>query len=87
FEMVDQGTPDEKILAYATGNPRYKGIESYTEVPPHVLLEVAHFFSIYKDMEGKRTKVTGWKDRDEAYERIMASHRRYLAKKESEGKA
>ncbi len=86
FEMVDQGTPDEKILAYATGNPRFKGIESYTEVPPHVLLEVAHFFSIYKDMEGKRTKVTGWKDCDEAYERIRASHRRYVEKRASAGK-
>jgi inorganic pyrophosphatase len=78
FEMVDQGTPDEKILAYATGNPRFKGVESYTEVPPHILLEVEHFFSIYKDMEGKRTKVLGWKDRDAARETILSCHKRYL---------
>jgi inorganic pyrophosphatase len=27
FEMLDQGIPDEKILAYATGNPRYGEIK------------------------------------------------------------
>jgi len=70
--------PDEKILAYATGNPRFKGVESYAEVPPHILLEVEHFFSVYKDLEGKRTKVLGWKDRDTAQEIIRASHRRYF---------
>lgn len=78
FEMLDQGVPDEKILAYATGNPRFGGIESYAEVPPHVLLEVEHFFSIYKDLEGKRTKVLGWKDRDAARKIILTSHQRYM---------
>ena len=78
FEMLDQGVPDEKILAYATGNPRFNGIENYTEVIPHVLLEVEHFFSVYKDMEGKRTKVLGWRDRDAAQESIRSSHQRYF---------
>jgi inorganic pyrophosphatase len=78
FEMLDQGVPDEKILAYATGNPRFNGIESYTEMSPHVLLEVEHFFSVYKDMEGKRTQVLGWKDRDTAQEIIRASHQCYF---------
>jgi inorganic pyrophosphatase len=78
YEMLDQGAPDKKILAYATGNPRFKGIESYTEVPPHVLLEIEHFFSVYKDMEGKRTEALGWKVRKTAQESIRASHQRYL---------
>jgi inorganic pyrophosphatase len=78
FEMLDQGVPDEKILAYATGNPRFSSVESYTQVQHHVLLEIEHFFSIYKDLEGNRTKVLGWKDRDAAREIIRASHQRYL---------
>ena len=75
--MLDQGTRDEKILACATGNPRFSGIQNYTEVQPHILLEVEHFFSIYKDLEGKRTKVLGWKDRQTAHEIIQRSHKRY----------
>jgi inorganic pyrophosphatase len=29
-------------------------------------------------MEGKRTKVLGWKDRDAARETILSCHKRYL---------
>lgn len=77
FEMLDQGIRDEKILAYATGNPRFSSIQSYTDVQPHILKEVEHFFSIYKDLEGKRTKVLGWKDRSAAHSIIEASHARF----------
>ena len=77
FEMLDQGVRDEKVLAYATGNARFMNISEYTEVPSHVLLEIAHFFSIYKDLEGKRTEVLGWKDRQAAYEIIRGANRRY----------
>ena len=78
FEMLDQGVLDEKILAYATGNPRFSGSDSYSQVPRHVLLEVEHFFAVYKDLEETRTKVLGWKDRDAAREIIRSSHQRYL---------
>lgn len=77
FEMLDQGIRDEKILAYATGNPRFSDINDYTEVQPHILREVEHFFSIYKDLEGKRTKVLGWKDRTVAHEVIRLSNQKY----------
>lgn len=80
FEMMDQGARDEKILAYATGNARFSKIENYTEVQPHILLEIAHFFSIYKDLEEKRTEALGWKDRQSAYQVIEAAHARYRAK-------
>jgi inorganic pyrophosphatase len=77
FEMLDQEVRDEKVLAYATGNPRLTTIENYTEVLPHILLEVAHFFATYKDLEGKKTKVLGWRDRQAAHEIIRLSHIRY----------
>lgn len=77
FKMLDQGIRDEKILAYATGNPRFASIQNYTDVMAHVLREVEHFFSIYKDLEGKRTKVLGWKDRKSAYKIIRSSHERF----------
>jgi len=77
FEMLDQGVKDEKVLAYATGNARFTNIENYAEVPPHILLEIAHFFSIYKDLEGKCTEALGWKDRQIAHQIIEAAHQRY----------
>lgn len=77
FEMLDQGISDEKVLACATGNPRFRDIHSYTEIPPHILREIEHFFSIYKDLEGKRTSVLGWKSREEAHKVIQSSHERF----------
>jgi inorganic pyrophosphatase len=78
FEMLDQGVPDEKVLAFATGNPRSSSIQNYTDVQRHTLLEVEHFFSIYKDLEHKHTQVLGWKDRDAAWDVIRLGHQRYL---------
>lgn len=79
FEMLDQSIPDEKVLAFAVGNPRAGSIQNYTDVMPHVLREIEHFFSVYKNLEGKRTEVLGWKDRDAAHERIRSSHTRFKA--------
>ena len=80
FEMLDQGIRDEKVIAYATGNAPFADIENYPEVQPHILLEIAHSFSIYKDLEGKGTEALGWKDRQIAYEVIQAAHTRYREK-------
>jgi inorganic pyrophosphatase len=77
FRMVDQGVADEKILAYATGNPRFSGTNEYTEVQPHILKEIGHFFSVYKFLEGKETKVLGWSDTATALEMIRECHVRY----------
>jgi inorganic pyrophosphatase len=79
FEMLDQGVPDEKVVAFALGNPRAASIVNYTDVMPHVLREIEHFFSVYKNLEGKRTEVLGWKDRDAAYATIRTSHERFAA--------
>jgi len=79
FDMLDQGVPDEKIVAFAIGNPRARDIENYTDVMPHILREIEHFFSVYKSLEGKRTEVLGWKDRKSAHEVIRTSHERFLA--------
>lgn len=48
-----------------------------------ILLEVEHFFSIYKDLEHKRTQVLGWKDRETAHEVIRAIHQRDVENKTS----
>jgi inorganic pyrophosphatase len=81
FEMLDQGVCDEKIVAYAVGNPRYSEIRSYMEVSAHVRLEIEHFFSVYKDLEGKRTKALGWRDVKSAHEMIESCRERFLGQK------
>ena len=83
LEMLDQGVKDEKVLAVASGNPRFEEVHNYTDLYSHMLREIEHFFSIYKDLEGKRTKMIGWQDADMARQVIMASHQRYLERLKS----
>ena len=77
FEMLDNGVCDEKIIAYGAGNPRYAELENYTDIRPHILREIEHFFAVYKALEGLQTKVLGWKDRDAALAVIRSSHERF----------
>ena len=74
LEMLDQGVLDEKVLAVGKNNPRYNNVWNYTDIYPHMLKEITHFFSIYKDLEGKRVEIKGW--HDAAYARDRCSWRR-----------
>jgi inorganic pyrophosphatase len=77
LEMLDQGIRDEKILAVAQSDPRYRDLKNYSELYPHVLKEIEHFFSIYKDLEKKRTQMVGWHDAQVAQGLIRKTHNHY----------
>ena len=77
LKMLDQGVPDEKVLSVGRSNPRYADVWNYTEIYPHMLREITHFFAIYKDLEGKRVEVKGWHDAALAREAITASMQRF----------
>lgn len=57
IKMEDGGRGDEKIIAIPYGDPTYKGYTDVSELPKHIFEEVKHFFSIYKNLEGKNTVV------------------------------
>jgi inorganic pyrophosphatase len=78
LQMIDQGAVDEKVLGVARNNPRFAEIKDYSEVWSHQLLEISHFFSTYKDLEGKRAIVQGWHNAEAARKTVMDSHERYL---------
>ena len=87
MDMLDQGVPDEKILAVGRGNPRYKDVWNYSEIYPHMLREVTHFFSIYKDLEGKRVEIKGWRDASAARAKVLECHKNFNeAKKKTSAK-
>ena len=88
LEMTDQGVADEKILCVGEGNPRYKDVWNYSEIYPHMLKEITHFFAIYKDLEGKRVEVNGWKDAAFARAKIVEAQTAFTeAKKKLKTKA
>lgn len=78
LEMLDQGVPDQKILAVAKSSPQHRDIHHHTDLDAHTLREIEHFFSVYKELEGQRTEVRGWRDCVRAREVIQASHQRFM---------
>src|SRR5581483_4403626 len=77
LDMLDQGIHDEKLLAVGKSNPRYKDVWNYSEIYPHILREITHFFSIYKDLEGKRVETKGWQDASVARRLILESQKAF----------
>lgn len=77
FKMRDEKGPDEKILCVPLRDPFWNHIERLSDVPPHLLKEIEHFFSIYKELEEKETKVEGWEEHESAIKIIKESRRRF----------
>ena len=71
IKMIDGGENDEKIIAVPAKDPALKGIKDISEIPQHVVDEMVHFFSTYKQLEKKETKVTGTVDAKGAKEIIQ----------------
>jgi inorganic pyrophosphatase len=82
LDMLDQEEPDQKILAVPNRNPRFDQWHTIDQVFPHMLREIEHFFTIYKELEGKRTEMHGWKGPREAREVIRSSRARYLERRD-----
>lgn len=83
FHMTDEKGRDEKILCVPLSDPHWRHVEGLEDVPPHLLREIEHFFTIYKQLEEeKQTSVQGWDDDtvarkiiDEARARLAGGHR------------
>jgi inorganic pyrophosphatase len=57
IKMEDGGSLDEKIIAIPFEDPNYNSYRSIDALPYHIFAEMRHFFSVYKQLEGKSTAV------------------------------
>lgn len=75
--MDDNGSVDEKIIAIPDTDPNYNTYKSIHDLPIHIFDEMQHFFSVYKQLEDKRTTVDVVSDRDSAIKIIKKSMKSY----------
>jgi len=71
--MEDEAGPDEKIVAVPVDklHPFYSGVKSYSDLPPILIDQIAHFFEHYKDLEkGKWVTIVRWVGAEDAAELI-----------------
>lgn len=78
--MEDQGKQDEKIIAIAKGDPFYNAYKDIKDLPQHIMMEVSHFFRIYKELENKETVVRQIEGKDKAEKAIADAIKRYNEK-------
>ncbi len=83
FKMLDKGEPDDKILCVPKHNPYFNSTKDLSDVPPHFLVEVAHFFAVYKDLEGSRTLSLGWEGAATAKSLVNHAVELYNSKRDS----
>lgn len=65
-DMIDEGAHDEKIIAIPFGDPGNNSYHDIADLPDHIFKEMLHFFSVYKDLEGKSTVANQVYGREEA---------------------
>ena len=57
IKMIDNDDVDEKVIAVPVSDPSYNGYNNISELPQHIFEEISHFFTVYKQLEGKPTSV------------------------------
>jgi inorganic pyrophosphatase len=85
LNMIDQNETDQKVVAVPNRNPRYDQVHTLDQIFAHVRREIEHFFTIYKELEGRVTATLGWGGPREARKAIQDSRAAYLEKKGGEG--
>ena len=80
MSMVDNGRQDEKIIAVPFQDPNYNSYRDIDDLPEHIFSEMRHFFSVYKNLEGKTTVVDEEQGPDEAKRIILNCLDNYIEK-------
>ena len=82
LRMIDQHLEDIKIIAAHADDPMFSNYNDISQLPPHVLLEIRHFFEIYKELEkAELPEVEEFQGRVDAYRAIrdaLALYQRHL---------
>jgi inorganic pyrophosphatase len=77
FRMRDEMGMDDKVLCVASTDPRMAHFQEISDVSDFDLLEIRHFFEVYKALEpGKQVEAANWVGRTAANTEIEACRKR-----------
>ena len=77
FHMTDEKGPDEKIICVPVSDPNASKINDLSDLNPHLIQEIEHFFQVYKDLEKKKVDVGGWGDVHQAKQIVVDCRARF----------
>ena len=70
LDMIDDGESDAKILAVPVKDPRWNEVKDLSDVNPHTIEEIKHFFETYKQIQKKTVTIPTIRDAKAAKEVI-----------------
>ena len=74
----DEGQ-DDKLLCVPCDDPGWAGMHGLADVPERMRIEIEHFFSIYKEPEGRAVTIHGWEDAQVAEQLLQEARDRFRA--------
>ena len=78
LNMSDDKGQDEKLICVPVADPTWNQLENITDMNPHTLKEVEHFFKVYKDLENKTTTIEGYGDKAQAEQLLQDARERFV---------
>lgn len=57
LDMIDDGESDAKIIAVPVKDPRWNEVKDLTDINPHTIEEIKHFFETYKQIQKKEVTI------------------------------
>lgn len=75
--LTDRNETDEKVIAIPFGDPQYNEYTDISELPSHIIDELRHFLSVYKQLENKVVKVLKVGSHEDAKRTIKESLENY----------
>lgn len=83
MDMIDDGESDAKIIAVPVKDPRFQNVHDLSDVNPHTIEEIKHFFETYKQIQKKEVTIPTIRGAQAAKEVIVEAVSLY---KEKHGK-
>lgn len=80
MNMIDSSQVDEKIIAVPANDPSFNSYHNIDDLPAHLMVEIGHFFEVYKQLEGKKTFVLEIQGKEQAMKIIKESMKSYKEK-------
>jgi inorganic pyrophosphatase len=80
LRTVDDLGQDDKLLCVPCSDPNWSDIEALDDVPERTRVEIEHFFSMYKEPEGREVTIQGWEDAEVAAQLVGDARDRWSAR-------
>jgi inorganic pyrophosphatase len=81
LRMTDEEGQSDKLVCVPTDDPAWDEVDDLDALPAQLRSEIQHFYSMYKQPEGKDVEVQGWDDRKAAGEAVVAGRKQFQEKR------